>query len=353
MRKSTYLVVSVLGFSAIACGARLDEESVRTSQAGAQKLVALAVGDRNACALDETGSVACLEGESTIPAIVPGLTEVTSIAAGSDHTCALDAAGTVLCWGENTHGEIDGSRTPKTTPVARLTGATAVAAAFGHSCAIVDGGVRCWGSKAWDPHGYASADVAKEPVVVEGISGAASITIGPFHGCAITQDRKVACWGSNYAGQLGDGGTAASESARVVEGLDRVVGIALGAQHTCALRDDGEVLCWGADFLGQLGPAGEGGQSVLRPSKAVGIAGAKTITAGADHTCVGYGDRGPECWGWGDGGQVTGARAGVVRAPAQPTALPAGPSIAAGGSRTCAIEGERAIVCIGSLSRDD
>lgn len=98
---------------------------------------------------------------STLPVAVSGLTGVTHIAAGEGHSLATLGDGTGAAWGRNDQGQLgDGTNTgpeqcgrgpviPCSTtpvPVLGLTGATAVAAGFQNSLALVsDGNVMAWG----------------------------------------------------------------------------------------------------------------------------------------------------------------------------------------------------------------
>lgn len=84
----------------------------------------------------------------TTPQLVPGLGSVIRIAAGPGHAMALKADGTVWTWGLNPNGEVgDGTKTPRTSPVQVMSGATAIAAGDMHSLAIgTDFAVRSWGS---------------------------------------------------------------------------------------------------------------------------------------------------------------------------------------------------------------
>jgi alpha-tubulin suppressor-like RCC1 family protein len=75
----------------------------------------------------------------------------TAITAGLVHSCAATRAGGVKCWGENFDGQLgDGTTISRWTPVdvSRLrAGVTAVAAGYGHTCALTSlGGVKCWGT---------------------------------------------------------------------------------------------------------------------------------------------------------------------------------------------------------------
>ena len=59
------------------------------------------------------------------------------------------SSGQVQCWGYNYYGQLgDNSTNNALTPVtvSGLSGATAIAAGYDHTCALVAGGqVQCWG----------------------------------------------------------------------------------------------------------------------------------------------------------------------------------------------------------------
>ena len=85
--------------------------------------------------------------------------QATAIGSGHSHTCALLSDGTVKCWGPNDRGQLgNGTNEFSSTPVTVsgtdgigfLIGATAIAAGFNHTCALLsDGTVRCWGWNSW------------------------------------------------------------------------------------------------------------------------------------------------------------------------------------------------------------
>ncbi len=78
---------------------------------------------------------------------------MTAIAAGGLHTCALTSAGAVKCWGRNGWGELgnstnNGTYDPNPAPadVVGLTGVTAIATGYAHTCALTGAGaIKCWG----------------------------------------------------------------------------------------------------------------------------------------------------------------------------------------------------------------
>jgi hypothetical protein len=183
-----------------------------------------------------------------------------------NHSCAIVAGGQVRCWGSGHNGRLgDGSFRPISAipvSVSGLTGATAIAAGIGHTCAVVsDGQVQCWG---WNMSGQlgdgTNTNYAVIPTTVTGLTGATAIAAG-LHTCATVSGGHARCWGDNDTGQLGDGTTTASRVPVAVNGLSGSTAIAAGYSsygppyggHACAVGAGGEVRCWGLNSQGQLG----------------------------------------------------------------------------------------------------
>src|SRR6185436_8397401 len=143
--------------------------------------------------------------DSPVPVQVSGLSSgVQAIAAGAGgHTCAL-VNGDVQCWGNDLDGELgDNSNTGSLVPVqvsGLTSGAQAIAAGEHHTCALVNGGVRCWGSNFAGQLGNNSTTDKTVPVQVAGLTtGLQAIASGSYHTCALVNG-GVQCWGSNGAG---------------------------------------------------------------------------------------------------------------------------------------------------------
>lgn len=133
-------------------------------------------------------------------------------------------------------------------------GVQAIAAGEKHSCALVNGGVQCWGDNLSGDLGNNSQNQTSVPVAVEGISsGAQGLATGAYHTCALVNG-GVQCWGDNAFGELGNNSSAGQSTVPVA-----VPGLAAGVQalaakdyHTCALVG-GSVQCWGDGTNGDLG----------------------------------------------------------------------------------------------------
>jgi len=208
----------------------------------------------------------------------------TAIAAGIHHSCAILDNGSVKCWGLNDFGQlgIDNTTQMGDNPgeMAQLTGinlgtgrtATAIAAGYWHSCALLDNAsVKCWGRNTWGHLGIDNVtimgDNTGEMAQLTGINlgtgrTATAIAAGHYHSCAILDNASVKCWGLNNYGQLGiDSNTAKGNISGSMAGLSSInlgtgrtaTAIAAGGWHSCALLDNASVKCWGINSKGQLG----------------------------------------------------------------------------------------------------
>lgn len=295
-------------------GTRVTRAEARTiDAAGSIRFAGLALGSSHSCGFDTTGRVRCWgsnhSGELGLgtfedalqPALIDGLTGVSSIAAGLFHTCAVGAGGTAHCWGANATGELgDGSTETRATPTAvqGLPGpVTAVAAAFGHSCALTaSGGVWCWGSNFVGQLGRSTTSTSDPaPGQVDGLaSGVEQIAVGYALSCALlAADRSVRCWGVGYGSTpqvvtgLGSGVVKIA-----ADGGNRISG---AQQQLCALMQDQSVRCVGSNRFGQLGD----GTTIARNEAAIvgGIRAASAIGAGEHHSCSVDTAGAATCWG--------------------------------------------------------
>ena len=80
--------------------------------------------------------------------IIQVANNATSISSVGAHTCAILNGG-VQCWGFNGSGQLgNNSTTSSTVPIQAIaagSNVTAVSAGLNHTCAVVNGGVQCWG----------------------------------------------------------------------------------------------------------------------------------------------------------------------------------------------------------------
>jgi alpha-tubulin suppressor-like RCC1 family protein len=299
------------------------------------------------------GSISNALVPQTAPNNQAGAGSAQVISAGADHTCSV-ANGFAFCWGHNDVGQLgDGTtmdrRSPVQLPSAGLaTMVQGIAAGGRHTCAIVAGGVWCWGRNSEGELGLGTTTGSNVPVQNPTLtSGVQAIVAGFEHACALVNG-GVWCWGNDGDGQLGFGVDAGSSSATptVVPGLaSGVQAITAGANHTCALSN-GSVWCWGSDASGQLGN-GATAASVSTPQQVVNLTNATAISAGGDHTCA-IVDGAVWCWGGNESGQLGNGSTVGSSIPVHVASVPAGAqAIAAGNGETCAIV-NGAVTCWGS-----
>jgi alpha-tubulin suppressor-like RCC1 family protein/predicted thioesterase len=303
------------------------------------------IGSRRAIAASPARSAA---GTSSMPVTV------TAISPGLDHGCLLTSSGGVKCWGSNDSGQLgDGSILQRSVPTdveGLASGAAAVSAGARHTCALTStGGVKCWGSGDSGLLGDGSFVSSLTPVDVVGLtSGVQAVAAASLHTCALTLDGGVKCWGANFAGQLGDGTLLDRNTPVDVVGLaSGVEAIAVGGFHSCALMAGGAVKCWGGNGQGELGDDSTIDRST--PVDVIGLSsGVTSISAGEEHSCALLAGGGLRCWGSNLGGRIGDGSTIDRPTPVDVVGLPGiVVAVAAGGSQTCALLGGGAVKCWG------
>lgn len=196
--------------------------------------------------------------------------DVQAVSAGPEHTCSLMSDGSVRCWGRNHDGQLgDASTTDTLTPLTvcadsacatLLTSTTAIstggASGFGHgghTCAIVGGGLKCWGRNAEGQLGIGASGghstIPVEPIGLD--TGVTSVTLGDGHTCARVSSGGVKCWGNNLRGQLGDGTSNDRNEPVDVTGLtSNVAGVWANGRHTCAVTESAGLSAGAACYRG-------------------------------------------------------------------------------------------------------
>lgn len=184
----------------------------------------------------------------------------------SGHTCAI-RDGAVRCWGSNDAGELGYGHTaaigdePNDLPPADVLvgGRVRDVLAGGFStCAVLEGGgdnVRCWGSGIYlGVPGFAGDEMPPPPLTLGG--AAVQLAGGDAYTCAVLTDHTIRCWGDLSSAWrvdafIGDDEEAGAFGPFVVGG--DVQQIAAAPEHVCVLLVGGDVRCWGNQEFGQLG----------------------------------------------------------------------------------------------------
>lgn len=251
------------------------------------------------------------------------------IAAGGVSACAL-RDGTVSCWGWNAHGQLGDGTTVDAARAVRVQGARgaqAIATGHFHACAIVSEGVECWGRNDRSLLGNAAfqGDHSATPLRVDGFAaGVQALAIATFHTCALVNG-GVRCWGDNTYRQLGASSGSESATPLQVPGLGSgVEAIAAGETHTCALVSGG-VKCWGDGFGGVLGDNDAGEHSRATPYDAIASGSGATAVASSPATSCALVGGTVKCWGLAIVGMSgAGCDAGFCPRPVDVMAAPAG-----------------------------
>ncbi|MFM2106106.1 MAG: hypothetical protein RL338_1138 [Chloroflexota bacterium] len=358
--------------------------------------VAVSPGYSHTCALDASGGVWCWGRndlgqlglgdlvDRTTATAVPGMTSgFTEVVAGQRHTCAIDATGGVWCWGANDYGQLgDLTTTNRSSPVrvSEVSGATALALGYSHTCAAASGAAICWGNamslginnssgsatiptqavglesnvtevQSWHNTTCALAsgelwcwgDNSNGQVGIGGVyynyqavpanltsrigSPVTSFGVGFGHVCAVVGG-AVTCWGANLAGQIGQGSTSTSKyptPVGVVDLSSGVTAVAVGYTASCATVTGGAVKCWGANDFNQTGNGTTTTPQTLATDSTTytGLTSPSGLRMGVTHVCAIVSGGGIRCWGKNDYGQLgNGTTADSPLTPVAVTSFP-------------------------------
>jgi alpha-tubulin suppressor-like RCC1 family protein len=287
-----------------------------------------------------------------------------AIGAGAGSACGILGSGMLVCWGTDNAGQLGIGLTPDQIqsqagfpwsgyPLAAsgIDSARQVAVSAMSGCAIVaTGSVWCWGDGP-----LTGQNTSLTPAPVSGISSATGIAVGMAHTCAVLSDQTVQCWGWNDFGKLGTGSSTAfrQDFPNPVPGLAGAISIVAGSDHTCVLLAGGGVECWGANNHGQVGTA-SGIQAGVSSATAVGnITTAAAIGAGSDTTCAVLTSGAALCWGDNTSGQLgNGVQGGVSATPVAVATVASATAIAVGNSHACVLTAGGTVECWGDNSFD-
>lgn len=343
----------------------------------AAPLAELSCGEAHCCARAEDGRVACW-GDRSRAALGDGVHDgaraaslvplgVSALALGARNACAIDGD-TLVCWGDNAGMQSAPSGVLTIdTPTAYVLASddladpvplVALAPGRGRGLCGVDQRDRliCWGVRI----GLGATPLADNPGLMQRGRARVELASLPIHAACLGESHVCAlatgvtlCWGYGADGQLGHGDGESYATPKVVLGLAdlEVEALACGTHHTCVrghLRDgEGErVRCFGRNTEGQVGAPPSA--AVLAPHDIHLPAPVSALTLGAAHACALAGAP-PELWCWGadSAGQLGPDAPGARSSPAV-VRLPFSPRLAtAGFDMSCASDG-RSVLCWGS-----
>ena len=255
--------------------------------------------------------VAFAQSDNQLPQPYANITDI--VAGHGASSCAIVSGG-VKCWGYNNRGQIgDGTFKDKSVPTSVLglsRDISSIAVGGNYACAVQNGAVKCWGTNTHGQLGVNMIQSSSSPVQIIGLSSSVThIVASDGHICAMV-DSGVKCWGDNEFGQLGDGAELTSGVTRIrrkasptsVLDLSRdVTMIDVSSSHSCAIQD-GAAKCWGANSSSQLGDRTTFNRS--RPVQVLGLESGVTALATGDRSTCAIHNKAAKCWGKNHFGQL-------------------------------------------------
>ena len=259
----------------------------------------------SSCVLWADGRLRCWGSPPLDRITPPEGTRLQQLTVGDTHGCGIDAVGDTVCWGSSMDGRpmaaleehfllIRASPSGPGQPV--------------QQCGLMPERIVCW-TPDWDgvtvsrtlEGRFSDFDISGEQhlcaidenaaLICEGglfpleppvDVGLASVSLGWFFGCAVTDVGALRCFGTSPDDPDGAGLTVG------VPNGDDFVRVAVGELDACAIRRDGTSVCWGWNDL--------------EPPVDVTLT---ALAVGAGHACGLTEARTPVCWGQDHMGQAS------------------------------------------------
>lgn len=212
--------------------------------------------------------------EDGTPREVAGLSDVIAISVGGRTTLALRKDKTLWAWGANRGGQLGQDNTSRciAMPV-RVKGLTDVKSFSadknddGANAAITaDGRVWVWGANGSSMLGNGRREgTAPLPVLVQGVTGAKQVAVGPGYMVVVHTNGTVTSWGFNGFGGLGVGSTGSYNTRPMKPPVSGIAVAYASGYATFLVKNDGTLLWSGS------GDATKTGQMAKKVSKYTAI----------------------------------------------------------------------------------
>jgi len=327
-------------FGQLGDGTKIDS-SEPVKVVGLNAALSVSVGKTFACAIgvdqlgycwgDNTnGQLGSANANGTIARRINLDMTLSDIQVGDDLACATSQVETLYCWG-NLGRLVGPSDTNLPVPTLRSIAGVKAVAISSHGLCVLTSIVSCLGTAF-------SADLTAIP----GTDGATALSVGSDFGCAVVAG-GVKCWGDNSQGQLGQGNTTPVTGAVAVTGISDVKVLTSGAQFSCVLNSVGASFCWGDNSSNQIAQTAFD-QTTRVPTT---FAAAADIEAGALYVCALLLDGTIKCLG--DNSKAQTAVLTNSIAPIGPTSPVTLTKVSTGTKGTCAIDAAGHLYCWGAL----